>query len=83
MLKRLPKKIGRTQGGTVAKKNARHDTEIRKELATVIDRFANTPRAESPFATYSNGERRSEDKAIVRSQHATAVASITKALKGD
>jgi hypothetical protein len=58
-----------------------NDSRLREELAAAIDKFAHTKHGESPFATYSNGDRRSEQKTVDKVLQETVVASVTSALK--
>lgn len=52
------------------------------ELAAAIVLFARTHHRQAGFATYSNGERRGEEKKIDMDQQATAYESILHALRG-
>ena len=58
-----------------------NDSRLPEELAAAIDKFAQTKDVESPFATYSNGDRRSEQKTVHKILQETVVASVTNALK--
>jgi hypothetical protein len=56
------------------------DTAIWKSLADSIDRMSRESLKRSPFPTYTNGERRSEEKNLNRALQQSVSASVARAL---